>query len=155
MGYRSDGGMVIFGPKDVMAAFLAQERLRSDNTLAHNNESVKVYKRGDDLVWHLEYEGWKWYEDFSDVQSFERVWTTAYEISDDYKEAHSIDSSDPALYKSLSGFRWRFGEEVSDTEYDTFGLANNIDMFQVQVERYAVHEFTVPDDPALLVGGES
>ena len=77
MGYRSNGGIVIYGPEDVMTAFLAQERLRSDNTVAHNDDSVKIYKRGDDLVWHLEYEYWKWYEDYPDIAAFERVATGA------------------------------------------------------------------------------
>lgn len=151
MGYRSNGGIVIYGPEDVMAAFLVQERLRSDNTVAHNDDSVKIYKRGDDLVWHLEYEYWKWYEDYPDVAAFERVWTTAYEISEEYRELHSVNVCEPTTYKSLSGFRWRFGEDSNDTESDTFGLADNYDVFQVQVERHAVHDFLIPDDPELLL----
>jgi hypothetical protein len=44
--------------------------------------------------------------------------------------------------KSLSGFRWRFGEDDSDIDQDSFG--ENA-YFEVVVERHAA--FEIPDPP--------
>lgn len=105
MGYRSDGGMVIFGPKDIMTAHLTSLRLTQTNKEPWTCPEVQTYELGDNLVWRLEYADWKWYESYDDIQEFERIWSLSRDEED----------------QGISGFRWRFGEDDDDNEYGQFG----------------------------------
>lgn len=124
MGYRSNGGMVIYGPKDVMTVHLFRLKVTKTHGEAWTTPEVRVYEYGGLLVWHLEYEGWKWYSGFDDVKEFERIWSESSE------------------QEELSGYRWRFGEDDNDIERDAFGEpADNYDDFNIVVERFVHHRF--------------
>lgn len=106
MDYRSDGGMVIWGPEPIMTAHLfALRASRTDDAAwrPRAGSGVRLYRVGADLVWHLEYSYWKWYSSYEGVQEYERI----YQISSEVIE--------------LSGYRWRVGEDRGDEEYDGFG----------------------------------
>ena len=108
MGYRSDGGMVIFGPKDKMIAHLTALRMTQTNKEPWTCPEVRIYELGDNLVWRLEYTGWKWYDGYDDIGEFNRI----------YRE------SENAQDQGINGFRWRFGEVDDDAECAQFGDAD-------------------------------
>lgn len=147
MGYRSDGEIVVFGPKDVMTSHLAMLRMMPEVSLIWQTNYADlqdVYEReapeGTQLVWHLKFSDWKWYETFGDIQAYEALWTLSREAEE----------------RGISGFRYRFGESNDDNEQDFFGDA--ADQFTVHispiessegedyetVERYVVHSFHPP-----------
>ena len=126
MGYRSSGGMVIFGPKDKMIAHLAALRMTQTHPEAWNCPEVCIYEADERMFFRLEYCGWKWYTEYEDIAEFERIWQESEEGEDE----------------SLSGFRWRFGGNNDDIDQDSFG--ENA-YFEVVVERRAV--FEIPDPP--------
>lgn len=126
MGYRSDGGMVIFGPKDIMTAHLAALRMTQTNLDAWTCPELCIYEAGERMFFRLEYCDWKWYNEYPEIAEFSRIWQESEEDKDG----------------SLSGFRWRFGEDDSDIDQDSFG--DNA-YFEVVVERHAV--FEIPDPP--------
>ena len=106
MGYRSNGGMVIWGPEPIMTAHLfALRASRTDDTAwqPRAESGVRLYRVGADLVWHLEYSGWKWYSSYEHVQEYERIYQMSSEVIE------------------LSGYRWRVGENAGDEECDGFG----------------------------------
>lgn len=129
MGYRSNGGMIIFGPKDVMTAHLASLRMSKTNNDSWTCPEIYIYETGDLLVWKLEYCDWKWYDDYPDIQEFERIWS----LSEDEQD------------RGISGFRWRFGEDDTDIESDTFGEDAN---FEVIVERRVDYDLPGPPEPS-------
>ena len=126
MGYRSDGGMVIFGPKDKMIAHLAALRMTQTNLDAWTCPELCIYEAGERMFFRLEYCDWKWYNEYPEIAEFDRIWQESEEDKDG----------------SLSGFRWRFGEDDVDIDQDSFG--ENA-YFEVVVERHAV--FEIPDPP--------
>lgn len=126
MGYRSDGGMVIFGPKDKMIAHLAALRMTQTNLEAWTCPEVRIYEAGERMFFRLEYCDWKWYNDYPEIAEFSRIW----------------QESEEREHGELGGFRWRFGEDDSDIDQDSFG--ENA-YFKVVVERHAV--FEIPDPP--------
>lgn len=126
MGYRSDGGMVIFGPKDKMIAHLAALRMTQTNLDAWTCPEVRIYEVGERMFYRLEYCDWKWYNEYPEIAEFNRIWQESEESEDG----------------SIGGFRWRFGEDDSDIDQDSFG--ENA-YFEVVVERHAV--FEIPDPP--------
>lgn len=107
MGYRSDGGIVIFGPEPEMLANLTALRMTQTHPEPWNGdlEELRLYRDGTDLVWHLEYSGWKMYEIYSDVGELNRIF------------------SESEHFPALSGYRWRFGEDDDDVEHQVFGDA--------------------------------
>lgn len=129
MGYRSNGGMVIFGPKDKMIAHLAALRMTQTNLDAWTCPEVCIYEAGERMFYRLEYCSWKWYDEYPEIAEFNRIW----------RESEEIEEPTDA---SISGFRWRFGEDDSDIDQDSFG--ENA-YFEVAVERRAV--FEIPDPP--------
>ena len=118
MGYRSDGGIVIFGPEPEMLANLTALRMTQTHPEPWSGElaGLRLYRDGTDLVWHLEYSGWKMYDGYPDVDELNRI----------YRESkHSA---------ALSGYKWRFGEDdddVDDVEHDVFGDAADEDICAV------------------------
>lgn len=110
MGYRSNGGMAIFGPEGVMTAHLTMLRMTQTNPEAWGCAQVRTYvlTNAQDqkiLVWRLEYEGWKWYADYPDIQEFERIYRLSEEAED----------------QGICGFRWRIGEDDTDIGRGSFG----------------------------------
>ena len=126
MGYRSNGGMVIFGPKNKMIAHLAALRMTQTNLDAWTCPEVRIYEVGERMFFRLEYYDWKWYDTYPEIAEFNRIWQESEESKD----------------KSLGGFRWRFGYDDNDIDQDSFG--ENA-CFEVVVERRAV--FEIPDPP--------
>jgi hypothetical protein len=78
------------------------------------------------MFFRLEYYDWKWYSGYPEVVEFKRIWRESKEDGDE----------------SLSGFHWRFGEDDSDIDQDSFGDDAH---FEVIVERHA--NFEIPDPP--------
>ena len=108
MGYRSNGGMVIFGPKDKMIAHLTALRMTQTDRAPWEIEEVETYELGDNLVWRLEYISWRWYDGYPDIKEFERIYSESKNAQD----------------QGINGFRWRFGEDDDDTECAQFGDAD-------------------------------
>ena len=126
MGYRSNGGMVIFGPKDKMIAHLAALRMTQTNLDAWTCPEVRIYEVGERMFFRLEYYDWKWYTEYPEIAEFNRIW----------------QESEESEHGELGGFRWRFGYNDNDIDQDSFG--ENA-YFEVVVERRAV--FEIPDPP--------
>jgi len=104
MGYQSDGGIRIVGPKDRMPAELGALALLGDEHIRDALKEFIVIADGkDEAVLGLDYCGWKWYESYPDIQAFEKIW------------AHFEDIS------VFCGAFIRFGENDDDTERRAFG----------------------------------
>ena len=112
MGYRSDGGIVIFGPEPEMLANLTALRMTQTDHEPWSGEleGLRLYRDGTDLVWHLEYSGWKMYEIYPGVRELNRIF------------------SESGHFSALSGYRWRFGEDDDDVEHEVFGDAADEDI---------------------------
>ena len=108
MGYRSNGGIVIFGPEPEMLANLTALRMTQTHPVPWNGEleGLRLYRDGTNLVWHLEYSDWKMYEFYPDVKELNRIF---------------LESEH---FPALSGYRWRFGEDDDDVEHEVFGDAD-------------------------------
>ena len=63
MGYRSDGGIVISGPKDKMLSHLTMLRMTPEVANVWKENHHTIFDKGDFTVWHFEYSDWKWYPD--------------------------------------------------------------------------------------------
>lgn len=127
MGYRSDGGMVIFGPEDAMTAHLFQLKATKTHDGPWTYSEVRTVKKNGRLIWMLEYSDWKWYDSYSDIQEFERIWR---------------ESATANKELGIQGYRWRFGENDDDIEQDSFGSdAEDWDNFHVVVHRSVEHMF--------------
>lgn len=115
MGYRSNGGIVIFGPEPEMLANLTALRMTQTHPEPWNGEleGLRLYRDGTDLVWHLEYSDWKMYEFYPDVRELNRIF------------------SESEHFPALSGYRWRFGEDDDDVEHEVFGDAADEDICAV------------------------
>jgi len=112
MGYRSNGGIVIFGPEPEMLANLTALRMTQTHPVPWNGEleGLRLYRDGTNLVWHLEYSDWKMYEFYPDVKELNRIF---------------LESEH---FPALSGYRWRFGEDDDDVEHEVFGDAADEDI---------------------------
>lgn len=127
MGYRSNGGMVIFGPEDTMTAHLFRLKATKTHDYAWQCPEVRTIKKDGRLIWMLEFHDWKWYPDYSDVTEFERIWDESAAVSEE---------------TGIQGYRWRFGEEDEDTFQSSFGEdANEWDNFHIVFERSVDHMF--------------
>ena len=105
MGYRSDGLWVIRGPvQHVIAAWTA---LKLEMPPCPDNEDLwglfKVFRVGGKGYIRFQYDGWKWYENFPDIQWLELLWNKLSEN------------------EHLSGKRVRLGEDADDNEETSFG----------------------------------
>jgi hypothetical protein len=110
MGYRSEGLWLIRGEPDMVRAAWTAVRLSVPDTGDAESsknalDSFMMFERDGKGYIRLEYSGWKWYESYSDVQYYERIWA--------YLAEHYADS--------LSGVRMRIGEDEGDNERLTFG----------------------------------
>ena len=107
MGYRSNGGIVIFGPEPEMLANLTALRMTQTHPEPWNGElgGLRLYRDGTNLVWHLEYSDWRMYDGDPDVDELDRIF------------------SESEHFSALSGYRWRFGEDDDDVEHEVFGDA--------------------------------
>jgi len=110
MGYRTDGLWLIRGTVDDITAAIVSARMNHpppEREFDMDFSIFEVYeaRHNNDVVGYikLEFQGWKWYTSYSDVQWLERLW--AY-----WRE-------DP----KLSGTRIHTGEEENDVEVDRFG----------------------------------
>ena len=115
MGYRSNGGIVIFGPEPEMLANLTALRMTQTHPEPWNGEltGLRLYRDEGNLVWHLEYSGWKMYEIYPSVGELNRIF------------------SESGHFSALSGYKWRFGEDDDDVEHDVFGDAADEDICTV------------------------
>lgn len=119
--------MVIFGPKDIMTTHLFRLKATMQGSAVWQCPEVCTVEKDGLLIWMLEYEYWKWYDNYDDIRDFERIWSESYE-------------ADKTL--GIQGYRWRFGEDDNDTEGDAFGaVADSPDDFQIIVERHVDHKF--------------
>lgn len=130
MGYRSDGGIVIYGPKDKMLSHLTMLRMTPEVANVWKENRHTIFDKGDFTVWHFEYSGWKWYPGYEDVQAYEKLWDLSCEAPES---------------QEISGFRWRFGEDDDDTEQDSFGAASVHGELYIVKTRHAEHGFAPPD----------
>lgn len=121
MGYRSNGGIVIFGPEPEMLANLTALRMTQTHPVPWNGEleGLRLYRGGTNLVWHLEYSDWKMYDAYPDVAELNRIF------------------SESEHFPALSGYRWRFGEDDDDVEHEVFGDAADEDICIVDKDLYA------------------
>lgn len=127
MGYRSNGGMVIFGPEDAMTAHLFRLKATKTHGGPWTCDEVRIVKKDGQLIWMLEYFDWKWYPSYPDVEEFERIW----------RESVTADEK-----LDIQGYRWRFGEDDDDTEQESFGFMDeDYDSFRVVIERSVEHMF--------------
>ena len=115
MGYRSNGCMVIYGSEEDMKAFLMIAKMGQTDPAPWGpikDSHVRIYKNGKYVVWHLEYEGWKWYTDYPEVAEYERIYNLAQENED------------------LQGYKVRIGEDYSDIEVSAFNDADYPDIIR-------------------------
>lgn len=110
MGYRSDGVWLIRGTVEDITAAMVSARMNypvPSGTMDLGFDLFEVYKAryNNDIAGYikLEFEGWKWYSSYSDIQWLERLW------------AHWSENP------NLSGTRLHVGEEEDDIEIDRFG----------------------------------
>lgn len=101
MGYRSYGEMLIYGPAREMVGFMAAQKLSGLHPCIL--EEGEFLTHGDLGIYRLQFESWKWYESYPDIQAFERLWSLAAEQDE-----------------VLSGWRWRIGEDDNDIEHASF-----------------------------------
>lgn len=105
MGYRSDVRMIISGPKDeLLAAFASfalegvQKEWLDEFIIADDGSRQAVAILGHGGT------SWKWYDDYEDVQAYERIWSYFGERDDVF-----------------SGAFIRVGEDSEDIEQRYFG----------------------------------
>ena len=110
MGYRSSGAIRIVGPKDRMLAELGALALLGDEYIRDALKEFIVEADGEnEAILGLDFAGWKWYESYSDIQAFEKIWHLFESIEDD------------GQIQVFSGAFLRFGENDDDTEQRVFG----------------------------------
>ncbi len=110
MGYRSDVAIRIIGPRDRMLAELSGLLLVGDHYMREALDEFTVMPlHTDEAVLALNYESWKWYSGYEDVQAFEKIWSHFHEIVDD--EGNGI----------FCGAFLRIGENDDDVEQRSFG----------------------------------
>lgn len=117
MGYRSDGGLIIYGPEAEMTVLLTTAKMLIPNHkyLWDAESGITLYKMDDKLVYHLEFSEWKWSPFYADIQCFERLW----ELAQGREE------------RGLSGVFWRLGEDDNDNERRWFGDEKDIAQLNV------------------------
>lgn len=116
MSYRSKGLWVIKGPaNDILAAWVACRLAETPPNPAEWDQFKVFYKDGVGYI-RLEYSGWKWYDNYSDIRFFERVWSNLNDFADEQET------------NTVSGRRIRVGEENDDIDNDSFG-DNTPDIF--------------------------
>jgi hypothetical protein len=110
MGYRTDGVWLIRGTVEDITSAMVSARMNFPvpaGAMDLGFDSFEVYEAryNDKIVGYIkfEFDSWKWYESYTDIQWLERLW------------AHW--SENPAL----SGTRIHVGEEEDDIQVLRFG----------------------------------
>jgi hypothetical protein len=110
MGYRTDGIWLIRGTVEDITAAMVSARMNFPvpaGSMDLGFDSFEVYEAGyeNKIVGYIkfEFDSWKWYESYTDIQWLERLW--------------SHWSENPAL----SGTRIHVGEEEDDIQVLRFG----------------------------------
>ena len=110
MGYRTDGVWLIRGTVEDITAAMVSARMNHPSPAKELDMDFSIFevyeaRHNNDVVGYikLEFEGWKWYTSYADIQWLERLW------------AHWSE------YPNLSGTRVHTGEEENDVEVDRFG----------------------------------
>jgi hypothetical protein len=116
MGYRSDGKWVIKGPVDAITAAWAVVKLEAPPwpgvDYGGGLKDFDVFKVGHIGYIRFQYEDWKWYSSYPDVQWYEKIWEMLREMPD------------------ISGKRIRIGEEEGDVEIMRFdGSADEVELW--------------------------
>ena len=116
MGYRSNGLWVIRGPVNNIIAAWTACRLVLSPPAPDEWDNFTVFRNGDTGTVRFEYNDWKWYESFPEIQFFESVWNHFALFEEDQDD------------KVISGRRIRIGEDDDDTENICFGN-DSIDIY--------------------------
>lgn len=110
MGYRTNGVWLIRGTVEDITAAMVSARMNCPSPSGELDLDFSVFdvyeaRHGNNIAGYikLEFEGWKWYSSYTDIQWFERLW------------AHWSENP------QLSGTRIHVGEEEDDVEVDRFG----------------------------------
>lgn len=105
MGYRSDGGIVLYGDKELLLNELIRLGASRTNDEPWNGDlNVRLFEDGPEtLTYAVEYYGWKYDTIFPEVAELERI----------FKEAS----------EKLNGYKWRLGEATEDFEIEHKGEA--------------------------------
>jgi hypothetical protein len=105
MGYRSNGKWIIKGPAEEVNAAWADLRLNPPKTSGNVSDLLAAFKHftvGDTGYIRFEFEDWKWYQSYSEIQWYEAVWIRLSECD------------------GLSGKRIHIGED-DDIDENSFG----------------------------------
>jgi len=112
MGYRTNGKWIITGPVDKVITALVSMRLEIPEHKEAGFDSFESFQSDGVGYVRFEFEDWKWYPSYGDVQWFESVWN--------WLDAHHEDFE-------LSGKRVHIGED-SEVEAHEFGT-DSIDLY--------------------------
>lgn len=111
MGYRSDIAYKIkFANKEDFWGFIAESKLDPDTALCFDKEENEEKFEVDEEHYEIRFlaEGWKWYDEYPEVQAHEALWDKAKERCNE--EQVEVDGA------------WcRIGEESDDNEEKYFG----------------------------------
>lgn len=110
MGYRSYGRMVLTGEKDRVLAIIADLKLRGNKHMHEALDEMVLWEDNGEAYLALEFNDWKWYPDYPDIQAFEAIW-------DAFREAYEDGEDKP----KLDGAFIRVGEDDDDVERRYFG----------------------------------
>jgi hypothetical protein len=133
MGYRSDGLWIITGETADVIAALVSAKMACPPPDGVSWDVFDTYRAGDHGYIKLQYDSWKWYDSYPDVQWLERCWT------------HWDEN------EKLSGKRIRIGEDDDDTDVDVFGD----DPPELYVSRSINAEYACVHGEPLLTQGEN
>ena len=110
MGYRTDGIWLIRGTVEDITAAMVSARMNHPSPARELDMDFSIFdvyeaRHNNNIVGYikLQFDGWKWYSSYTDIQWLERLW--------------AYWSENPAL----SGTRVHVGEEETDVEVDRFG----------------------------------
>lgn len=110
MGYRTDGIWLIRGTVEDITTAMVSARMNHPSPARELDMDFSIFdvyeaRHNNNIVGYikLQFDGWKWYSSYTDIQWLERLW--------------AYWSENPAL----SGTRVHVGEEETDVEVDRFG----------------------------------
>jgi hypothetical protein len=110
MGYRSDIAYKIkFDKKEDFWGFIAEAKLDPETSLCFDNKENEDKFEVDEEHYEIRFlaEGWKWYDEYPEVQCHENLWAKASERDDEGIE--------------VDGAWCRIGEESDDVNERYFG----------------------------------
>ena len=75
MGYRSNGAMHFEGRTEDLETAVALLRLQADDGMKEQlAENFIMNTSGEYSCFGFQFEGWKWYDGYDDIQALERIW---------------------------------------------------------------------------------